>query len=82
MTNAQIQYQQVAWMQPLKDVKSNKIYYMLGLVTNPEYPNTFAVTPQDGKGQTMFFCIRHQTAYGLRDVCLDCRMQVTDAAVG
>ena len=76
-----INYEGVAWMQPLKS-KDGKKFLMLGKVTNPEYPNTFAVTPEDGKGETMFFCIKHEVAYGLKGFCLDCRMQTREEPAG
>jgi hypothetical protein len=75
MTDQTITYEQVAWMQPVKD-RSGKIYFMLGKVTNPGIKNTLAVTPKDGKGMTMFYCLEHETAYGINGACLDCRTRV------
>ena len=72
-----ITYEQVAWMQPVKD-KDGKSYLTLGRVTNTGVKNTLAVTPQGGKGETLFYCLEHEVAYGPRDVCLDCRTRVVN----
>ena len=76
-----INFQQVAWMQPMQS-KDGKQYYMLGKVTNPGMEDTLAVTPVDGNGETLFFCQKHNVAYGLRGACLDCKMQVIDPGNG
>lgn len=71
-----ITYDVAAWMQTLTDVKTNKKYFMLGRVTNAGIKDTFAVTPVGGKGETVFFCNKHGVAYGPKEFCIDCRMQV------
>lgn len=76
-----VNYQQVAWMQILKS-KDGKRFYMLGKVTNAGMDNTLAVTPTDGNGETLFYCQKHNVAYGLRGACLDCKMQVIDPGIG
>lgn len=73
-TTDTIVYEQVSWMQPITDVKSNKKYLMLGIVRGVK--DTFAVTPADGNGETLFYCNKHGIAYKAKEFCIDCRMQV------
>lgn len=72
--NQTITYEAVAWMQPVKS-RDGKSYYTLGRVTNQGLNNTLAVTPVDGNGETMFFCLEHEEAYFPRWFCEGCRMQ-------
>jgi hypothetical protein len=76
-----INYEQVAWMQPVKSRDGGE-YLMLGKVTNPGIANTLAVTPAHGNGETMFFCLEHEEAYGLQGICTGCRLQVRTEAQG
>lgn len=69
-------YQSVAWMQRVIDKTSGKEFYTLGPMDNMK--DTLAVTPVGGSGETVFFCRRHNFAYGIHEACLDCRSQVRD----
>lgn len=72
-----VNVQTVSWMQRVTDHLTDKEYYMIGNVTNRE--RTLAVTPVGGNGGTMFFCQRHNCAYGISDECPECVSQVVEA---
>jgi hypothetical protein len=80
MMGSDIIYQQVAWMQPVKDKGNGKEFYTLGPVEGRT--NTLAVTPIGGKGETLFYCQTHQFAYRIHEACLECRMQVREVPTG
>jgi hypothetical protein len=77
----EITYEQVAYMQRIKDHEGAE-YYTLGEVTNKGIENTLAVTPVGGDGRTLFYCREHKIAYGNRETCLGCRMQLVTEPIG
>ena len=72
MNGKVLKYESVTWMQIVKD-KSGKEFYIMGPMEG--MPDTLAVTPKGGNGGTMFFCKKHDFAYGIHEACLDCRIE-------
>lgn len=72
-----INVETVVWNQ-LLTAKDGKQYYMLAHVLDVE-PETYAVTPKDGNGSTLFFCSIHGVAYPVpHGVCADCQNKAVE----
>jgi hypothetical protein len=77
-----ITFEQAAYMMQVKDLKTGKKFYILGKVTNPGIENTMAVSPVEGNGGTMFYCLKHEQVYAAtHGFCEGCRLEPLAEAI-
>lgn len=63
--------------QEIFDVEQNKYY----ILARTEDENVLHVTPADGNGGGLNFCIKHQIAYPHKSNCEGCRLDVVSEPV-